>query len=267
MNVEIDTLDFNIDYFVNRKCTTEWNLPESVIDYHNLMFLYEGKCDFYMDGKLYQLEKGDVIYAHEGIIRKANTFEDNLMQCYAFSFHLKNVPYGLAILPPYIKAGMDNELLLTFSRLCQTWLENDIGTLLKCRALFMLIVCKLLVMSKNIDRSVKDEVRINRVKQFIYEHLTEEISVAQLAKIVGLNPVYFGSLFQKHAGYSAKEYINRLRIQKSCDLLRTGDCSVKEAAYQCGFDDIYYFSKTFKKINGIPPSSYSRQASRENMNI
>lgn len=254
----IDTIDLSVDYFVNRKCTPQWHLPESRIDFHNLMYLYEGKCDFYIDGKLYPLAKGDVVYAPYGIRRKANTFEDNLMQCYAVTFQVTNRSLMHTFLPVYIKAGIDDELILLFKQMNHAWLFKGDGYQLKCRALLMLVLYRLLQLNKNIVANVAEDIRINKVKQYISEHMTENIPIVRLSEVAGLNQVYFGCLFHKYAGCTVKDYINRLRIAKACELLDTGDCSVKETAFQCGFDDIYYFSKVFKKIAGVPPSRYGK---------
>ncbi|MNG23858.1 HTH-type transcriptional activator RhaS [compost metagenome] len=63
-------------------------------------------------------------------------------------------------------------------------------------------------------------------------------------------------------GASVKEYINRMKINNAENILLSGEFSVKEAAYKCGFEDIYYFSKLFKKIKGFPPSRILIENSR-----
>jgi AraC-like DNA-binding protein len=50
------------------------------------------------------------------------------------------------------------------------------------------------------------------------------------------------------------KYINRMKINDAENILLSGEFTVHEAAYKCGFEDIYYFSKLFKKIKGFPPS-------------
>src|SRR5690348_11673674 len=98
MDEIIKDLNLSISYFVDRKCTPEWKLNDSVIGCHNLMYLYEGSCTYYVDGLRYNLKKGDVIYMPQGVMRKAYTYKEDLMHCFALNFSIENVPYGLPIL-------------------------------------------------------------------------------------------------------------------------------------------------------------------------
>ena len=61
------------------------------------------------------------------------------------------------------------------------------------------------------------------------------------------------------------DYVNEIRIEKSCTVLKTG--SVTEAAFASGFNDRGYFCKTFKKYKGIAPNAYKKQIAKETGNI
>lgn len=52
---------------------------------------------------------------------------------------------------------------------------------------------------------------------------------------------------------SPVEYINKLRIKKACELLKSGMYTVSEAAEKTGFTNVYYFSRIFKSITGVNP--------------
>ncbi|RME70993.1 MAG: AraC family transcriptional regulator, partial [Verrucomicrobia bacterium] len=56
------------------------------------------------------------------------------------------------------------------------------------------------------------------------------------------------------------DYFNRLKVQRACELLATTTLSIAEIAEQLGFDDPYYFSRLFRKIMGMAPRVYRRQA-------
>jgi AraC family L-rhamnose operon regulatory protein RhaS len=72
--------------------------------------------------------------------------------------------------------------------------------------------------------------------------LQNQFEVEELAAIAGLTTAYFGTLFKKYMGASVKEYINRMKINNAENILLSGEFTVQEAAYKCGFEDIYYFS-------------------------
>lgn len=247
-----------IEYFVDRKCLPVWNIQEGRIGFHDLIYVYKGRAVYYMDGKPFKLEQGDMLYAPKGIVRKAYTDLEDLMHCYAFNFQIYNPSgeiSGLPI-PPVTKIGLDTDLIELYREFNQAWLEKEEGYMLKCRAIFMLILHKLIIFHKRSMLHPRPDARIRKVKEHISMNYSGKITVDMLAETINLNPVYFGAFFKKHTGYSVKEYINLIRIRKSRDLLSTGEYSVKETAYLCGFEDIYYFSKVFKRITGTSPSYY-----------
>jgi YesN/AraC family two-component response regulator len=123
----------------------------------------------------------------------------------------------------------------------------------------MLILHKLLCLTHYNKFTCSQDPRIQKIKEYIHENYTAQVPVDDLAGLTGLNPVYLGSLFKKHNDCSIKEYINRVRVNVSEDLLSAGGYTVSEAAQRCGFNDIFYFSKVFKKYKGYPPSDVLRR--------
>jgi YesN/AraC family two-component response regulator len=71
-----------------------------------------------------------------------------------------------------------------------------------------------------------------------------------------LNPVYFGAYFKKKTGYTVNQYINNVRVNIAKKILLSGEYTVGEVANRCGFQDMFYFSKVFKQIEGVPPSHF-----------
>ena len=65
---------------------------------------------------------------------------------------------------------------------------------------------------------------------------------------------YIARLFKKELGCKPSEYINRIRISVAKTLLSETDISITEISEKTGFSDVYYFSKTFKRIEGVSPS-------------
>lgn len=265
--MDFGALNVSIEYFVDRKCLPDWKLDPEVIAFHNLMYVYKGECAFYINHTLYHLNGGDIVYAPQGIIRQANTNPHDLMHCYSVCFKAdcKASDIPDLKLPPVIRAGFDTLLIQYFQELNQTWLEKDEGYMMKCRGLLMLILHRVsrISVGQSLNHSPEDP-RIERSKQYIANHILKKITLNELADVAGLNPVYFGMLFKKTTGYTVKEYINLLRIRKSKDLLDSGEYSVKETAYLCGYNDIYYFSKLFRKLTNLPPSSYRKKPMQSN---
>lgn len=248
-----------IVFFVDRRCFPDWEIVKDNIGFHDLTFVVEGKSIYYVNGHPYTVEPGDVIYIPMGSVREAHTFKENPMHSYAFNFNW--LPSGSPVplpLQTVTKNVITNEILGYIRQFTHVWLSRQPGYMMKSRALFMLIIHRLMTIC---DKSVIDihtDQRVNKVMEYITEHFQEDLDSTQLAKLVNLNPVYFGKLFKKNTGQSFKEYLNMVRVNHAEMLLSTGGFTVTEVADRCGFHDVSYFSNVFKAIKGIPPSTVSK---------
>lgn len=253
---EIDNLIPDIKYFVNRKSTPSWSVENSTIDFNDLTFVYSGCAVYMVNGIEYLLNPGDFIYITKGSQRQAHTYRDNPVKCYAINFDWLLPHHDIVHLPlPTIfRTGVFKDLLDLYKELDSVWIEKSPGYMLKARAIFMLILHKLLYIAHYNKSSLVTDMRVQKVKEYILANYSKNISLEDLSCITGLNPVYLGALFKKYNSCSIKEYINKVRINVSENLLCTGGYTVSEAAQLSGFSDIFYFSKVFKKHKGFPPS-------------
>ena len=104
--------------------------------------------------------------------------------------------------------------------------------------------------------------RLLPVLRYVDEHLADPIRVEDLSALLGLNPEYFSRAFRREFGVPPIRYLLQRRIQHAQRLLCISQLQVQEIAHQCGFDDPYHFSKTFKQIAGLSPSLYRRLEQR-----
>jgi AraC-like DNA-binding protein len=100
---------------------------------------------------------------------------------------------------------------------------------------------------------------ITRAKQYIQEHQTEELSLGQVAKAVNTSTFYFCKMFKKVTGINFTDYLSRVRIEKSKNLLLNPNLRVSEIAYEVGFQSLTHFNRVFKKILGQSPTEYRAQ--------
>lgn len=88
---------------------------------------------------------------------------------------------------------------------------------------------------------------INRVLDYIQENLEEELSLEQLSEIACYSKYHFNRIFTDHMGESAYQYIKRLRLEKSAELLQgIHHLSITDIALRCGFENSSSFAKSFK---------------------
>lgn len=97
---------------------------------------------------------------------------------------------------------------------------------------------------------------IIRAKEYIHEHQTEELSLGQVAKAVNTSTFYFCKMFKKVTGINFTDYLSRVRIEKSKNLLLNPNLRVSEIAFEVGFQSLTHFNRVFKKILGQSPTEY-----------
>jgi AraC-like DNA-binding protein len=98
--------------------------------------------------------------------------------------------------------------------------------------------------------------RLHYVLHYIHEHLTEKIAVDTLTRKAYLSRNMFFKWFKEQFGITPLEYINRERIKLAKQLLSDSRNSIGDVSLQCGFADVNYFVRLFKKAEGITPGLY-----------
>jgi AraC-like DNA-binding protein len=101
--------------------------------------------------------------------------------------------------------------------------------------------------------------RMSDVYTYIRENYFKQISLDKVAKIAKMSPFAFSRYFKKNCGAGFVEYLNRVRTNKACYLLRETEYQVQDIANECGFASISNFNKQFRKTEGISPRDYRAQ--------
>lgn len=105
------------------------------------------------------------------------------------------------------------------------------------------------------DKTLKAQQRIQKVFHWVEEHYSKEIKVEQVAKEVNLSPIAFSRWFKQETGETFINYVNDQRIYHSKNLLLKGR-NVSESCFSCGFNNLSYFNRVFKKRVGCSPKDY-----------
>lgn len=100
---------------------------------------------------------------------------------------------------------------------------------------------------------------IARAKEYIHEHQTEHLRLGHVAKAVNTSTFYFCKMFKKVTGINFTDYLSRVRIEKSKNLLLNPNLRVSEIAFEVGFQSLTHFNRVFKKILGQSPTEYRTQ--------
>lgn len=108
------------------------------------------------------------------------------------------------------------------------------------------------------DKKNNAAAYINQAKQFINEHYGEKISLNIIAEQLHVNSAYLSTVFKEETGENYSEYLTKVRIEKSKELLTELDFNISQIADMVGYTSSRYFSKCFEEETGLKPSEYRR---------
>lgn len=100
--------------------------------------------------------------------------------------------------------------------------------------------------------------RFAHVVEYIQKHLQENISVKTLSREAYMSEPHFFRCFKQQFGVSPVDYINEQRIRAAKMMLQAADISITEISFACGFNNLNYFLKMFKRHTGLTPAQYRK---------
>lgn len=224
---------------------------------HGFAFFASGVCSYtFEDTKTLTCRKGDLIYMPQGssyTVALQNHTDGAAKSVFAINFLISSderfEPFKISLKNP-AKIGA------LFEAAERTWVNKGPGYK---DAVFSSLYQILLLLKKEYHKSYygsKYKTLISPAIDYIGNHYTfEKISVEKLAALCGISVSYLRRLFGCCYGVSPVEYITSLRLVYARELLCSGEFSVTAAAEHAGFNDISYFSRTFKAHFGMSPAN------------
>ena len=97
------------------------------------------------------------------------------------------------------------------------------------------------------------------VTEYLKNHYDDSFTLDDLASRCALNASYFSRTFKSHAGVPLFEYINRLRIERACGLLRDTESSVLDIALAVGYNNVSFFNRYFRRLMQMSPGEYRKR--------
>ena len=178
-----------------------------------------------------------------------------------------SAPYGKTDLFQLVKKPLaidvDNHAFVTrtMHSILKAAGKDDMRSIMDTKAcMFQLLsyfLDKANIESNHLANPQTDE-KMERLTQYIKEHIDEEIQIRDLAKLVHLNPNYLIHYFQNKTNMTPIQYIRTARINLAKRLLEDPTLSVTDIATKCGFSSVYYFDRVFKEHTNVTPSDYRR---------
>ena len=276
-NKQRGTYDFPFEFYhVNQ------NHPQYIMSYHwhveyEILRVVSGELRVTMDEKTIEAKSGDVIFINSGVLHSAMPAAC-VYECIVFD--LDTLLQISSVCKKKIESIRDHSVLVyDFFRPEKKDVHSavwDIFNAMKeCRPGYELSVYGLfyrffgliyenhyyLENEQKTRRDYKRLTQMRSVLNLIESQYDQPLTLSMMAAAAGMSSKYFCRFFAVMTHRKPMDYLNHYRIERACYELSSSDATVTDVAYSCGFNDLSYFIKTFKKYKGMTPGSYVRRAS------
>lgn len=244
-------------------------------DYLELALITNGRGKYKIDDVIYDVEEGDLLILNPGTYHQALVADPRFPATEFFigaaDFCIEGMRPNCLDLDswPIYKTG--TELRQKLMRLCVSMsAEKDavrVGRYFMMQSYLIQFMLYLLradnepkadVGKCSFDSVNKKEI-VSKIMQYFEEHYAEKISLDIISENMYVSPFYISKIFKQITGDTPIRYLIDVRLDKARELLAGNPgISVHEVAEQVGYEDVYHFSKLFKKRFGVSPSKLDR---------
>lgn len=232
---------------------------DRVMDSFEIIYVNSGTLGIAEEDVNYYVEEGEALILFPGRHHwGTREFEEDL-NFYWLHFHLEEeavrIGKDIMSLPQLIRIRKPEQFEELFRRFIkrQTVCRED-RTILNLVLLELL--CELSDSLSPMEVNGQKVLLANQAGQYIRNHLEEPLSSSILAEKLECSPDYLGRVYRAVNGKTLTEGIHETRLNRACRLLIESNLTGNEIAYQCGYQDVDYFRRIFKKYMGITPKEY-----------
>ncbi|RAP75244.1 AraC family transcriptional regulator [Paenibacillus montanisoli] len=229
-------------------------------EFYRLWYIKSGEGKLTQNGRVYATKPGQLLLLPPGkqTFVAGHEKPNSLYWCNFRASIWDMEIFDLLKLPIIVEPKEQVYLRTQFERLIDVYRSSQITRELRLRsALFDLMALYLDYsgISEESLKQVEPLEKIERVLEYIEEHLSEPIGVDELAKLAYLHPNYFIGYFKNIVGFAPTQYVNIRRIERAKQLLESPECNISEVAAMVGMQN-HYLSRMFKQHAGVTPSRY-----------
>jgi AraC-like DNA-binding protein len=247
----------------NENCGPDYALSRSTFPYWGLEFVAQGQGRLSLAGQSHALVAGTVFSYGPDIAQEILPGERGPLVKYFVDFAGEEAERLLRRHGPVpgtvIQTSAPNEVLALFDNLIREGLS---GTPLSPQITAVILEHLILKIADTaIPAGAADTPAFStyrRCQRYLELHWQELTSLDQAAQQCHVDPAYLCRLFNRFDHQSPYQFLLRLRMTRGAELLLTPGASVKQVAEDLGFADAFHFSRTFKKLMGLPPAHFAR---------
>lgn len=222
----------------------------------------EGVGEILLDGERHEFAKGDIVVVNSNVIHYTHSKEYIKYDCLILDTSFcRQVGIDYANLT-FCSRFKDAVVEDFFSQLTQCYSTSDnpfrIAKLNSIILQLLIEICARHSTEKSVTRSTpRSFENVKATIKFLRENFHRKLSLEEIAKSVYTDKYVLSKEFKKITGQTIIEYLNHYRCQKSAEYIENG-VGVAESAYRCGFENMSFYSKTFKRYMNKLPSKYKK---------
>lgn len=259
-------------------CSIPLDFPSVKLHWHEeaeIIVIKKGEGIVSVDLTEYHVQTGDIIFVLSGQLHSISQFQNNTMEYENILFKphlLKAVgndlcweqflsPLFSATVPVPVAVQCASPLYDTISGhieaidlLCD---QKTPGYQLAVKGHLFLMFYALTVGQHS--SVLPDRKRLDKIKaviSYVEEHYARSITIEEMAAFCFFSKSYFMKFFKENMGISFVTYLNEYRLEVAATMLHATDDNILDIANACGFDNLSYFNRSFKKKYGITPGKY-----------
>ncbi|WP_254450244.1 AraC family transcriptional regulator [Cohnella herbarum] len=255
--------DLYLQYWGKEHCVPGHAVGPGIKETYKIHFIHQGQGVVRVGEREYRLSAGQafLIYPHTVTYYAADERDPWTYSWIGFyGAQVPSIIARTALTPECPVFPMDVRTMPDlYDRLTEAMCREDSGGIRRQAMLYEFLSTLVEVMPREAKGPVsgkKQDEYVHRSMEFIHSHYGDDISVRQLAGVLGLDRKYLSVIFKESVGVPPRQYLLQYRMDKACELLGKGIYSVGEVARSVGYQDALQFSKMFKQIKGVSPKHY-----------
>jgi AraC-like DNA-binding protein len=236
--------------------------PTRRINSHELIVVSKGTLGIFEEEKNFILKPGDSLLLYPGRLHGGNLAYPPDLSFYWIHFEV-NRPASknkLFEIPQQVKLREPEKIIELLRRFLDLQ-ESENHDKIQLSLLMALILCELGNAAKSKPESSGNAIA-RKAREFITLHAEEPVSTSFIARKLQCNPDYLGRIYKQTYKITVTEELNRQRISLAKHKLINTSMFIEEIAQSCGFNDLAYFRRVFRKLSGMPPMSFRKLYSR-----
>lgn len=231
-----------------------------------IIFIEQGSLELQLNETQTTLNKGDIIYISKNTLHGAVP-HDCVYDCIVFNEKtlFKNAPvlYSEAEKFGCCAFRQNRHAIRYISSAILESRRMEQGSIFNIYSNLYALYSEL-YFAQSIDvgaegKSTKKIEALKNAIKIIEKEYANPITLNDLANACNMSPRYFCGFFKDMTGHTPFDYLNLYRVEAACELLSQGRYSITDTAFMCGFNDLSYFIKTFKKYKSTSPGKYAAQ--------